>query len=96
MGEVLGQPARLGLALQLTGSGHNSFSDLQSLVPQTADALSIPPEVVQQLIGTIDPDRSIKNQRAYLTAFFDTHLRDRGSHLLDRPSPRFPEMQFIP
>jgi len=48
------------------------------------------------LFGTIDPDRSIKNQRAYLTAFFDTHLRDRDSHLLDRPSPRFPEMQFIP
>jgi predicted dienelactone hydrolase len=84
------------LTLQLTDSGHNSFSDLQALVPQTADALSIPPDAVQQFIGTIDPDRSIKNQRAYLTAFFDTHLRDRDSHLLDRPSPRFPEMQFIP
>ena len=61
------------LTLQLTDSGHNSFSDLQALVPQTADALSIPPDAVQQFIGTIDPDRSIKNQRAYLTAFFDTH-----------------------
>jgi predicted dienelactone hydrolase len=84
------------LTLQLTDSGHNSFSDLQALVPQTADALSIPPDAVQQFIGTIDPDRSIKNQRAYLTAFFDTHLRHRDNHLLDHPSPRFPEMQFIP
>ena len=69
---------------------------MQALVPQTAGLLNLPPDVVQQFIGTIDPDRSIKNQRAYVTAFFDTHLRDRGSHLLDRPSPRFPEMQFIP
>ena len=96
MGEVLGQPAGWRLNLQLTGSAHNSFSDLQALVPQTAGALSLPPEVVQQAIGTIDPDRSINNQRAYLTAFFNTHLRHRDSHLLDRPSPRFPEMQFIP
>ena len=58
--------------------------------------LSFPPDTVQQFIGTIDPDRSITNQRAYLTAFFDMHLRHRGGHLLDRPSPRFPEMQFIP
>ena len=58
--------------------------------------LSFPPDTVQQFIGTIDPDRSVKNQRAYLTAFFGTHLLDRDSHLLDSPSPRFPEMQFIP
>jgi predicted dienelactone hydrolase len=84
------------LNLQLTDSAHNSFSDLQALVPQAAGVLSFPPDTVQQFIGTIDPDRSITNQRAYLTAFFDMHLRHRGGHLLDRPSPRFPEMQFIP
>jgi len=83
------------LNLQLTGSGHNSFTDAQVLLPQIAGVLDLPPDEVQQAIGTIDPHRSIKNQRAYLTAFFDTHLRDRGSHLLDHPSPRFPEMQFI-
>ena len=84
------------LNLQLTGSAHNSFTDLQALVPQAAGVLGLPPDAVQQCIGTIDPDRSITNQRAYLTAFFDMHLRHRDGHLLDRPSPRFPEMQFIP
>jgi predicted dienelactone hydrolase len=84
------------LNLQLTGSGHNSFTDLQVLLPQTADALNLPPDAVQQLIGTIDPRRSVLNQRAYVTAFFDLHLRHRDNHLLDGPSPRFPEMRFVP
>src|SRR4051812_1827231 len=84
------------LNLQLTGSAHNSFTDIQVLLPQIADVLNLPPEVVQQLIGTIDPQRSISNQRAYVTAFFDLHLRHRDRRLLDHPSPRFPEMQFVP
>ena len=84
------------LNLQLTGSAHGSFTDFQALVPQTAGVLSLPADALQQLIGTIDPHRSVTNQRAYLTAFFDTHLRHRDGHLLDRPAPRFPEMQFIP
>jgi len=84
------------LNLQLTGSAHGSFTDFQALVPQTAGVLGLPPDAVQQLIGTIDPHRSITNQRAYLIAFFNTHLRHRDGHLLDRPSPQFPEMQFIP
>ena len=84
------------LNLRLAGSAHNSFTDIQVLLPQIAGALNYPPEAVQQLIGTTDPQRSIINQRAYVTAFFDLHLRHRDRHLLDHPSPRFPEMQFLP
>jgi hypothetical protein len=84
------------LDLQLTGSGHNSFTDFQVMVPQAAGVLNLPPEAVQELIGTINPGRSIINQRAYLTAFFDLHLRGCHSHLLDHPSRRFPEMRFVP
>jgi predicted dienelactone hydrolase len=84
------------LNLRLTGAGHNSFTDVQVLLPQLAGLLGLPPEAVQQLIGTIDPDRSVVTQRAYLTAFFDRHLHHRDGHLLDRPSRRFPEMQFLP
>jgi alpha-beta hydrolase superfamily lysophospholipase len=84
------------LNLQLAGSAHNSFTDIQVLVPQAAGVLNLPPDAVNQLIGTIDPHRSIINQRAYLTAFFNLHLRHRDNHLLDHPSARFPEMQFVP
>src|SRR5919199_1808092 len=84
------------LNLRLTGAGHNSFSDVQVLIPQIAGVLHLPPEVVQQLIGTVDPHRSVLIQRAYLTAFFDLHLLHRDGHLLTRPSPRFPELRFVP
>jgi predicted dienelactone hydrolase len=84
------------LNLRLTGAGHNSFTDVQVLIPQLAGVLHLPPEVVQQLIGTVDPHRSILIQRAYLTAFFDLHLLHRDGRLLTCPSPRFPEMQFVP
>jgi predicted dienelactone hydrolase len=84
------------LNLRLTGAGHNSFTDVQVLIPQLAGVLQLPPEVVQQLIGTVDPHRSVLIQRAYLTAFFNLHLLHRDGRLLTRPSPRFPEMQFVP
>jgi predicted dienelactone hydrolase len=84
------------LNLRLTGAGHNSFTDVQVLLPQLASVLQLPPDVVQGLIGTIDPHRSVLIQRAYLTAFFNLHLLHRDGRLLTRPSPRFPEMQFLP
>jgi hypothetical protein len=80
------------LDLRLIDAGHESFTDQQVLLPQ----LELPPESVQQLIGTIDPRRSVIDQRAYVGAFFDQHLRHRHRHLLDGPSARFPEMQYRP
>ena len=84
------------LNLRLTGAAHTSFTDFQALLPQIAGAIGLSPDGVQQLIGTIDPQRSIINQRAYVTVFFDLHLRHRDGRLLRNPSPRFPEMQFVP
>jgi len=52
--------------------------------------------MLRPLIGTIDPDRSIAAQRAYIAAFLDLHVRHLDTHLLDGPSPAFPEVQFIP
>jgi Platelet-activating factor acetylhydrolase, isoform II len=84
------------LDLRLRQAGHNSYSDVQPLLPEAADALGWTPGQVSQLIGTIDPARAIQAVRAYIRAFFDLHLRHHDSHLLDAPSPQFPEMEFIP
>lgn len=83
------------LDLKLHGSGHNSFVDNQVLFPQAPGAFGITPEVMQQALGTIDPNRSIEVQRTYVAAFFDKHLRHRNSHLLDGPSRHYPEVDFI-
>jgi hypothetical protein len=83
------------LDISLRGSEHGSFSDLQLLVPQVADAVELPADTVESLVGTIDPERSIAAQRAYIAAFFDLHLRHRDSPLLDGPTRTHPSVQFI-
>jgi hypothetical protein len=60
--------------LRFTGAHHGSFTDLQTMFPQIAAKLPKVPEAFPELIGTIDPDRSIAAQRAYVAAFFDLHL----------------------
>jgi dienelactone hydrolase len=84
------------LDVTLRGSAHGSFQDLQTGGPQIAEALGLPPATFEPLIGTVDPDRSIAAQRAYIGAFFDLDLRHRDGHLLDGPSPQFPEIEFVP
>lgn len=53
-------------------------------------------EELQGWIGTLDPARAVRIQQAYPLAFFDLHLRGRRGHLLDGPSPAFPEVKVIP
>jgi fermentation-respiration switch protein FrsA (DUF1100 family) len=79
------------LELQLDGSGHLSFTDYQVLLPQAGT----PAEALIPDFGTIDGERSIAVQRAYLRAFLDRHLRHRGSRLLMGPSAHFAEMRFM-
>jgi Platelet-activating factor acetylhydrolase, isoform II len=83
------------LDITLRESEHGSFSDLQIGGPQIAGALDLPPGTFEPFIGTIDPDRSIAAQRAYVAAFFDLHMRHRDNHLLDGPSPAYPEIEFV-
>jgi hypothetical protein len=78
--------------LTMRGSRHQTYTDLAAIMPQTG----VGPEVVERHIGTIDPARAVTAQRAYVTSFFDRWLRDRDSHLLEGPSPRYPEVVFVP
>lgn len=85
--------------LRLLGSGHEAYTDLSPLIQQLVRALSLPPDVVASLteeIGTIAAGTTIATERAYLGAFFDLHLRRGDGRLLAGPSPRFPEIEFVP
>jgi predicted dienelactone hydrolase len=83
------------LDLKLANSQHTSYSDGEVLYPQVAPLIGLPPDQQAQLIGTVDPARAVAAERAYVRAFFDRTLRHRDGHLLNGPSPRFPEIQFI-
>ncbi|MGW2154088.1 alpha/beta hydrolase family protein [Nonomuraea sp. NPDC001699] len=70
--------------LLLTGAAHTSFTDLGVLMDQLGleDGAGVP--------GT----RALAVTRAYVTAFFDQHLRGRPQPLLDKPSADVPEVRF--
>jgi predicted dienelactone hydrolase len=84
------------LDLKLTGAQHSSFTDAQYLEPQLAGLLRLSASQLAQDIGTIKPGRALDAERSYLLAFFDQQLRHRHSKLLDGPSPRYPQVQFLP
>lgn len=87
------------LELRLRDSAHQTYTDMSPLGQQLERALPLPPEAVAALtgsIGTIGADRAVAAQRAYLRAFFDLHLCGRDDHLLSGPSPRYPDIAFIP
>ncbi|GAA4913101.1 alpha/beta hydrolase [Nonomuraea thailandensis] len=70
--------------LLVTGAAHTSFTDLGVLVDQLGieDGADIP--------GA----RAMAITRKYVTAFFDRHLRKKPRPLLDKPSARYPEVEF--
>ncbi len=83
--------------LHLTGALHYTFTDAAVLLPQFAGVSPVTPEVVRDTIGTIDGQRAVVVQRAYLTAFFAHHLGDATAaqrRLLEGPSAEFPEVAF--
>ncbi|MDX3763004.1 acetylhydrolase [Streptomyces sp. AK02-04a] len=83
------------LDIQADGAVHNSYGDDATLIPQAGKILGMTDQQIQDWIGTLDPARAVRIQQAYPLAFFDQHLRHRIRHLLDGPSPAFPEVKFI-
>jgi hypothetical protein len=84
------------LNIQADGAVHSSYGDYQVLFPQVASAVGMSDEELRDRIGTLDPARAVRIEQAYPLAFFDLHLRGLRGHLLDGPSPAFPEVKFLP
>lgn len=81
--------------LRLAGATHLGLSDLQVALPAIGQVMGLTADELALALGSIDPARSVAVQRAYVTAFFDRHLRGRRGRLLDQPSPWFPEVTFV-
>lgn len=81
--------------LSLQRAAHASYTDAQTFVPALDEHLDIPASTREQYVGTIDPERSTAAQRAYITAFFDQHLRGIPRDLLNGPSSAHPDVRFV-
>ncbi|WP_132120654.1 alpha/beta hydrolase family protein [Actinocrispum wychmicini] len=60
--------------VQLPGSAHYSFTDVQVILPQLAAQLGIPVSTWAQVIGTGDPATALRTQNATIRAFFDRFI----------------------
>jgi len=74
-----------GYFLNIPGMFHNNLTDLPYWLPISSQL---------GLAGTIDGQRIFDIVNAYSVAFFDRHLRNQPSPLLDGPSPEYPEVIF--
>lgn len=83
------------LDLYIPDGEHYSFVDHQVIVPQLVEKLNLPDMGLEQMIGTVDPDQIVASQRAYITAFFDEHLKNKPQRLLKQPSPSHPDVVFV-
>ena len=75
--------------------GEDSYKDTVPLIPQIARQLGLPDSFVTRVIGSIDLTRAVHTEETFVAAFFDRWLRGRDGHLLDGPSPRFPDVTFV-
>lgn len=57
---------------------HYTFIDHQALIPWFQRFFTVPPELVANTVGTVDPDRILRSLRTYIPAFFDQHLRGKA------------------
>jgi hypothetical protein len=76
--------------VHLDNGAHLGFSDMQWSVPQIAQ---ISPQRRAGLIGTIVPQDALNAQHDYVAAFFDLHLKHRGTKLFERP--RHPGIRLV-
>lgn len=86
------------LELYMADGEHRSFSDDQWARPEMEADHGLSGrswEAGKEMIGSIDPEASVAAQRAYLLAFFDSHLLGTEEPLLDGPSPEHPSVEFI-
>jgi hypothetical protein len=75
--------------------GEDSYKDAVPLLPQIARRLGLPDSFVTDALGSIDLSRAVPTEEAFVAAFFDRWLRGRNGHVLDGPSPAFPNVTFI-
>lgn len=75
--------ARPVYSVTIAGSRHATFTDIPFLLP-------IMPQFADS--ATIDPVRAWRITSDYLLAFFNHHLNDTATTLLEGPSPDYPEV----
>ncbi|WP_035857900.1 alpha/beta hydrolase family protein [Cryptosporangium arvum] len=81
--------------IKVVGTEHLSFHDVVLARAKLAEIPGIAPAILTEAFGTLDGRRTVTLERAYVSAFFDLHLRGVDRHLFDRAVPAFPEVTLV-
>ncbi|MFC4514255.1 alpha/beta hydrolase family protein [Streptomyces ehimensis] len=81
--------------LDVGQGGHLTFTDGPWLVERFGLPSTVDPKDAPVAFGTLKADRATALTRAYVSAFFDRHLRGVPRPLLERPSAAYPEVAFV-
>ncbi|HXR47277.1 MAG TPA: choice-of-anchor tandem repeat GloVer-containing protein [Candidatus Limnocylindrales bacterium] len=91
--QVYNEQATNAYWVKLASTVHGSFADWDLIV----DSATLKAQFTTSMSGQfLPPVRVSQIRRAYLLSFFNKHLRGEDDHLLDGPSPAYPEvLQFL-
>ncbi|MBW4605631.1 MAG: hypothetical protein KME29_40300 [Calothrix sp. FI2-JRJ7] len=79
--------------LTLKGSKHNTFIDLGLILPAfKAHSITQTKSQIEQVIGSIEPQRAANIISVYTLAFFNQYLQGKNETILTKPSPNYPEV----
>lgn len=78
------QAATVAYAVTIQGANHFNFMDIYLWAPLFN----------ARYLGPIDPQRAVEIMNRYALAFFDKHLRNKDTPLLDGPALDYPEVLF--
>ena len=76
----------------MVGTTHGSYTDDEWLINELAEAGIVPSAA--GWVGTIQQDRAVAIERAYIRSFFDLWLKNTDDDLLSGPSAQYPEVKF--
>lgn len=83
------------LDVSIPNGAHFTYTDYQYLLPQLSSKLSLSRLVLHGSIGTANPEQALDAQQAYLTAFFDLHLKGIPQDLLEKSISPYAEVRII-
>ena len=78
--------------VSVVGTTHGSYTDDEWLLNELTAADIIPSAA--KFVGTIQQDRAVAIERAYIRSFFNLWLKNTDDHLLSGPSAQYPEVKF--
>jgi len=91
--QVYNEQATNAYWVKLVSTVHGSFGDYELII----DSASMEADFCTPMSGQLlPPARACEIERAYLLSFFNKFLQGQDDHLLDGPSPAYPEvLQFL-